>query len=344
MRAIELNRYGERDVLTLNPYAPDPALGEGEVLIRLLATSVNPVDAVRRSGYGRRVFELRGAKLPVILGHDASGEAVAVGPKVTRFKVGDVVWSAPDAFRQGTYAECVAVRESEVDFKPESLTHEEAASLPYVALTTWSALVGTGAIEPGAAQGKKVLVHAGAGGVGSFAIQLLKAWGAEVATTCSTANVDFCRTLGADHVVDYTNEDYAAVLSDYDVVFDTLGYAMAAEMPSLSVLKRGGGAHYVSIVHQLLPSIDEYGLPLGLLRAGSILMRRKLSQKLRYGRHVHWALFEPSGKALSEIRALVEAGKIKPQIAAVLPLDQMGEAHRLIETGHTRGKIVVTTD
>lgn len=341
MRAIEINAYGDRDVLRLNPQSPDPVVGKDEVLIRLHATAVNPVDAVRRSGYGKRVFELKGAKLPIILGHDASGEIVSVGPNVTRFKPGDLVWSAPDAFRQGTYAELVAVREGEVDLKPAALSHEQAASLPYVGLTCWSALVASGAIKPGQAHGRKVLVHAGAGGVGSFAIQLLKAWGADVATTCSTTNVEFCRALGADRVVDYTQEDYAAVLSDYDVVFDTLGYAMAAERPSLSVLKRGAGAHYVSIVHQLLPSIDAYGLPLGLMRAGAAFASRKLTQRLRHGRQFHWALFEPDGEALSVIRALVDEGKIRPQITTVLPLEDMAEAHRLIETGHTRGKIAV---
>lgn len=342
MRAVEISEYGEPGVLRLNPHAPDPVPADDEVLIRIHATAVNLVDAARRAGYGRHLFDRGGrARMPLILGHDASGVVAAVGAKVTRFAVGDEVWSAPDAFRNGTYAELVAVREREVARKPRNLTHPQAAALPYVALTAWSALVRGKAVVPGQAQDVKVLVHAGSGGVGSFAIQLLKAWGATVATTCSTANVALCRSLGADVVIDYTCQDYAKELSNYDVVLDTLGYLEDAEGPSLSTLKRGRGAVYISLVNPMLPMIDRLGLAPGLLAAFGILLGRKVWQGLVHDRRYVWAHFTPDGAALEVIRDLVENGQIRPIVQSVLPLEDVVTAHELIATRRVRGKLVL---
>ncbi|NWH07689.1 MAG: zinc-binding dehydrogenase [Alphaproteobacteria bacterium] len=336
-----MSEYGGVEVLRLNPSLPDPVPADDEILIRIHATSVNPIDAVRRMGYGRRVFKLLGAKMPLILGHDASGVVVKTGRNVTRFKAGDAVWIAPDAFRDGTYAEYVAVREREVAMKPQNLTHEEAASIPYVALTTWAALVGTGAIEPGKAAGKTVLVHAGSGGIGSFAIQLLKAWGANVATTCGPGNVEFCRSLGADRVIDYSREDFAKELKDIDVVFDTLGYLAGVEKGSLRVLRRGAGAHYVSIVNPLLPWIDEGGFILGGARVALTLLGMKIWMRLWKGARYSWAHFSTSGAVLEEIRTLVEAGKVRPVVQTVMDLSDVAKAHTAIESRRTRGKIVL---
>jgi NADPH:quinone reductase-like Zn-dependent oxidoreductase len=220
---------------------------------------------------------------------------------------------------------------------PANLSFNEAASIPWVALTAWSALVDTVGLDETTTPGKRVIIPRGAGGVGSFAIQLMKAWGAEVATICSTRNVELVRRLGADVVVDYTRQDLAEVLHDYDVAFDT---AFDTEAKLLDALKVGADAAYVSIVTPKLRLIDEFGLEEGIVRGDAFLANRKAEQA-RLGRRYEWSFAEPSGEALARIGALIEAGRIVPVIDRVYPMEEIVAAHRFCETRQAQGKIVI---
>lgn len=341
MRAVEINQYGSTDVLCFNESAPTPEPGPNDILVRNKATSVNPVDLLKRDGYGWPVFEKkRQVKFPWILGNDCSGVVEKLGSGVTGFNVGDEVFSAPNVLRQGTWAEYTVISQSEAALKPANISFTEAGTIPYVALTSWSALAGSARLNQKKPEGKKVLVHAGSGGIGTFAIQLLKAWGYYVATTCSTRNIDLVTSLGADHVIDYSKEDFSQVLSDYDVVFDTLGSKVASnEEKSLSILKKSDNAVYVSIVHPIIPMITANGLILGSLKAAFTLIGKKIKNR---GTDFHWAVFKPNGLALEEIKQYIEDGKIKPVIDRTFDLFQMREAHEYLASGHTRGKVAIT--
>ncbi|MBB6080928.1 NADPH:quinone reductase-like Zn-dependent oxidoreductase [Streptomyces paradoxus] len=230
-----MERYGDKADVRAGE-VPDPEVGADDVLVRIHAASVNPLDRMIRDGELKAILPYR---LPVVLGNDLAGIVVEVGAAVTRFAVGDEVFARPDKDRIGTFAELIAVHQDDVAIKPATLTMAEAAS-PLVALTSWQALVERANIQPG----QRVLVHAGSGGLGTIAIQLAKHLGAHVATTTSTANVDLVKRLGADVVVDYRKQAFETVLHDYDVVLDSLGGETL--LKSLNVLKPGGQVISVS--------------------------------------------------------------------------------------------------
>lgn len=307
MKAVLIENYGGPEQLKIAD-VPKPELGETDVLIEVHAASVNPVDWKIRRGYLKSRLNHR---LPLILGWDAAGTVVETGPKVTRFRVGDEVFTRPDIERDGTYAEYVAVDQSLVAKKPANLSFEEAASVPLAALTAREALIDHAGVKPG----DTVLIHAGAGGVGSFAIQIARLLGAQVITTVSTRNVDFAKQLGADRVIDYTRDDFTATLRDLDVVLDTLGGEV--QLLSMNVLKKGG--MLVSIV-----------MPPDLALAEQKGIRRA------------YFFLQPDGNKLEEIGKWIEQGHIKPAVGAVFPLDEVAKAHELSESGHSRGKIVLT--
>ena len=217
MKAFILDRYGSADHVRAGDM-PDPKLREDDVLVRVHAAGVNLLDSKIRNGEFKRILPYR---LPLILGHDVAGVVVRVGSRVRRFKPGDEVYARPADGQIGAFAEFSAIKEDDVAIKPKALTMEEAASIPLVGLTAWQALIERANLK----QGQKVLIHAGSGGVGTFAIQLAKHVGATVATTTSTANVDLVRSLGADVVIDYKKEDFSDVLRDYDVVLQSLDKA-----------------------------------------------------------------------------------------------------------------------
>src|SRR5438094_3190796 len=230
MKAFILDRYGSTDHVRAGEM-PDPELREDDVLVQVHAAGVNLLDSKIRNGEFKRILPYR---LPLILGHDVAGVVVRVGSRVRRFKPGDEVYGRPADGQIGEFAEFSAIKEDDVAIKPKALTMEEAASIPLVGLTAWQALIERANLK----QGQKVLIHAGSGGVGTFAIQLAKHVGATVATTTSTANVDLVRSLGADVVIDYKKEDFADVLRDYDVVLNSLDKVTLEK--SLRVLKPGG--------------------------------------------------------------------------------------------------------
>ncbi len=338
MKAVEINRYGPAGVLSLNENVPMPEIAPDEVLVQNRASSVNPIDTLKRTGYGRSIFaRKRRREFPWIMGNDVAGVIIQTGAKVSKFNLHDEVFCALSGFGPGAWAEYIAVPADIAAIKPLNLSFEEAASIPYVGLTAWAALAGRGGLSPGSGSGKKALVHGGSGGVGSFAIQLLKAWGWFVATTCSTRNVALVKAIGADEIIDYTAIDFSDELKNYDLVFDTVGVKVPGyEERSIAVLKPNSSSTYISIVHPLVRSLDRYGFLFGGLIAASDLVRKKIRhRKIGY----HWSIFKPDGRALDKIRPLIESGAIRPVIDKTYTLEQMPEAHQYVESGQARGKV-----
>lgn len=306
MKAIRIHEYGNASVLRFEE-APLPQHGAEDLLIRVVASSINPVDWKVREGYLKGFIP---HALPLILGWDVSGVVEAVGAQVSGFKVGDAVFSRPDISRDGSFAEYIAVRASEVAFKPATVSHIEAAALPLAGITAWESLVKVGQI----AAGQRVLVHAGAGGVGSLAIQVAKARGAWVASTCSAANRALVESLGADLVIDYRSTAFQTVLRDLDLVFDTVGGQVQED--SWATLKPGG----------LLVSITD--------RPSE---ERAAAAKARAA----FVFIQPDAAVLGELAALVDTGALRPVIGAEFALKDLAKAHALSETGRARGKIVI---
>jgi NADPH:quinone reductase-like Zn-dependent oxidoreductase len=330
MKAFFVERYGGNDQLRFGNM-PEPELRDRDVLVRVHAAGVNPLDSKIRNGEFKLILPYR---LPLILGNDVAGVVVGVGPKVQAFKLGDEVYARPRQDRIGAFAELIAMDEADVAKKPKNLTMEEAASIPLVALTAWQALVERAQLK----RGQKVLIHAGSGGLGTFAIQLAKHVGATVATTTSTANVELAKSLGADIVVDYKNDDFENVLSGYDVVLNSLGKDTLEK--SLSVLKPGG-----KLVSVSGPPDAEFAKANGsswflqqVMRFLSFGIRKKANRhRLTYS----FLFMQANGQQLSKITALIEAGVIRPVIDRVFPFDAAKEALAYVEAGRSKGKVVV---
>jgi len=329
MRAVRIHEYGDPSVLRIDT-VPLPEMRPRDLLVEVHATSVNPVDWKIRSGSQRGAVRLR---LPWVLGMDLSGVVLRVGEAVTRFRPGDEVWSSPTHKRPGTYAELCCIDEAQAALKPTNLSHVEAASVPLVGLTAWDCLV----VAADLRAGQKVLVQAGAGGVGTIAIQLAKHLGAHVAATCSTKNVDFVRSLGADEVIDYTVDQFDEVVSGYDVVLESLGGDF--QRRALRVLRRGG--HIASINGGLPEATARYGPNLGLAVVGLQMLGAKMGSRLRRNVKTSIVVRSPDGENLAQLTALAEDGVIRPVVAEVFPLERIADAHRASEAGHARGKIVV---
>jgi len=331
MRAAQIDRYGPPEVLRVVD-VPEPTCGPDDVVVAVHAASVNPVDYKIRAGSQRGAIRYR---LPWTLGLDVSGVVVERGANVTRFSVGDAVYGSPSHKRPGTYAERVAVNASELALKPPGLTHEEAASLPLVGQTAWGCLMPWVErwTEP------RVFIQAGAGGVGSFAIQLAKAHGAHVTTTCSPGNAQLVADLGAERVIDYRSVAYDDVLSDMDLVLDALGGEHRHR--ALRITRRGGVV--ASIVGGVPAATEKYGPNLGLLAVGGAMVGFWIHGLVR-GVRARNVIRSPSGAVLEQITALVEAGAIRPVIDTVYPLADIARAHAHIETGHARGKVVIAVN
>ncbi|MFD9194570.1 NADP-dependent oxidoreductase [Streptomyces phaeochromogenes] len=331
MRAFTVERYGSKDGVRAGD-VPEPEVGADDVLVRIQAASVNPLDRMIRDGEMKTILPY---KVPFVLGNDLAGVVVEVGAAVTQFAVGDEVFARPDKNRIGTFAELIAVHQDDVAIKPATLTMEEAASLPLVALTSWQALVERAHIQPG----QKVLIHAGSGGLGTIAIQLAKQLGAYVATTTSTPNVDLVKRLGADVVVDYKKQAFEAVLRDYDVVLDSLGGETLKK--SLDVLKPGG-----KVISVAGPPDAAFGRELGANPAIRLVMSA-LSLRIRRAarrRNVTYSFLfmKASGDQLRELTPLIETGKIRPVVDTVFPFESAREALEYVEAGRPKaGKVVV---
>ena len=285
-----------------------PSLLDDSVMIEVYAASVNPVDNLIQAGYLRAMLPLQ---FPLTMGNDVSGIVTAVGKDVTRFKVGDAVFARPNSLQSGTFAEHAMIKAQDVAKKPTNLSHEEAASLPLVALTAWQALVTKAQLQAG----QKVLIHAGSGGVGSIAIQIAKHLGAHVVATTSTDNVAMVKALGADTVIDYRTEKFDDIVKDCDVVLDTLGGVTRTQ--SFSVLKKGG------ILVSIIAPADTSG------------------QAEKLGVRSEVFFMSANGEQLGQIGQLVEQGAIKPVVERSYPFAEVARALEQIKSGRTKGKVVV---
>jgi alcohol dehydrogenase len=329
MKAVRIHRYGDASVLQIDD-VPRPELRPDDVRIRVCASSVNPVDWKIRSGGQRNIIPL---KFPWILGLDVSGVVTEIGRSVKHFRVGDEVWSSPTHRRPGTYAEEVCIDESEVAKKPISISHDEAASLPLVALTAYQALAEVGHLG----KGQTALIHAGAGGVGSVAIQFAKYLGARVITTCSERNAEFVKSLGADEVVDYTKVRPEEVVSGVDFILDSIGESTFES--NLKMVRRGGRIANITI--NVPAHVSKHGPVLGTLTLAGSFIGMHVKPFLKKNVCLEHVIKRCDGIMLEQIADLVDAGIIRPVIDKVFPLDLIREAHRYSESNRARGKIVL---
>ena len=307
MKAVRFHTYGASDVLVYED-APKPEPAAGEVLVKVHAASVSPIDWKIRAGHLRG---FRDYPLPFILGWDVSGVVESAGTGVTGFAPGDEVYGFPDASRNGAYAEYIAVEEVRLALKPKSLDHVHSAAIPLAGLTAWQALFDTAGLTPR----QKVLIHAAAGGVGHLAVQFAKLNEIYVAGTASGRNQEYLKQLGCDLPINYETTRFEDIVHDFDAVIESMGGEVRNR--SWKVLKKGG-----ILVALIGPPPSEDDARAHEARATII-----------WGQANH--------EQLTEIARLADAGKVQPEIAAVFPLRDAAEAHRMSETEHVRGKIVL---
>lgn len=305
MKAAIIRRYGDDDAVEIAEI-DDPRPAEGEALIEVHAASVNPIDWKMRSGFLKQHFSI---DFPRILGRDMAG-VVLEAPDGAGLKAGDRIYAFGDAKKPGTFAERMAIDAALCRPMPSGLSFVEAASLPLAFLTAWISLVQVGDVK----HGERILIHAGAGGVGSLAIQIAKHLGAWVATTCSGKNLDYVRELGADQAIDYRTTDFSERLRDLDLVYDTMGGDVYDR--SFKTLRSGGRLVWIRAapIRETPPRPD-------------------IDVKL--------AIVDPQPDLLDRLRELVESGALRPQVGTVMPLAEAREALRLSQAGHGRGKIVL---
>jgi NADPH:quinone reductase-like Zn-dependent oxidoreductase len=329
MKAFVVTRYGPDGLEAAD--IPTPEVGPRDVLVDVRAASINPLDKMVRNGEFKQLLKY---KRPFTLGHDVAGVITSIGTDVRDFQVGDEIFARPRDLRIGAFAESVAIDAADIAIKPSSLTFEEAAAVPLVALAAWQALVDVAEVRPG----QKVLVHAGAGGLGSTAIQVAKHLGAHVATTAHTADLDRVRDLGADEAIDYTQQDFAQVLTDYDVVLDSLGPASLEK--SLTVLKPGGLA--ISVVG---PPDAAFAGQLGnpLLKPVMTMLSRKVRRRARrLGVRYSFFFMRASGSQLTTLAGLYDDATLRPMLDRTFDFDDTLDAMAYVEQGKANGKIVVT--
>ncbi|SDP33251.1 NADP-dependent oxidoreductase [Halobacillus aidingensis] len=308
MKAIVIEQYGDRNQLKEKD-VDFPVPNENQVIVELHATSINPIDWKLREGYLKEMLDF---DFPIILGWDAAGIVAEIGSAVENFKVGDRVFARPDTTRFGTYAEYTAVDEHLLAHLPENVSFEEAAAVPLAGLTAWQCLVDFSDIQ----EGDHVLIHAGSGGVGHYAIQIAKQKGAYVAATASGKNQEWVEKLGVDRFINYKEEEFSEVLSDYDIVLDTLGGEIQEK--SFSVLKEGG-------------------------RLPSIVQPPDEDLAAKHGVKAGFVWLEPSGEKLTKLASMMEEGDLVSVIGHRFDLSEEGlkEAHSVSETHHAKGKIVI---
>ncbi|MEY9095955.1 NADP-dependent oxidoreductase [Paenibacillus sp. RC84] len=329
MRAMVIDRYGKVPMRLAE--MPTPEIGEYEVLAEIHAASINPIDFKIRDG---KVKLLVKYKMPLILGNDFSGVVAKVGAKVTRFKVGDEIYARPRKSKIGTFAEYIAIHEDDIALKPKNLSFEEAASIPLVGLTSYQALTDILQLQ----KGQKVLIQAGAGGVGTFAIQLAKLMGATVATTTSEAGANLVKSLGADEIINYKTEKFEELLKNYDAVFDTLGGEILEK--SFKVIKSGGKIVSVSG----LPNArfgKEYGSGFFKTLLFSAASHKLTALEKQHNVQYTFLFMKPSGEQLRVIANFMETGKIKPIIDRVFPFEDAQKAMEYAESGRAKGKIIL---
>lgn len=331
MKAFTVKKYGKKETLHLTDVI-EPKVNENEVFIQIHSAGLNLLDSLIRNGEFKIFLPY---KTPFVNGHDMAGIVTKVGSKVLKFKVGDEVYARPADFKIGTFAEYISVNENYLALKPNNISMEEASSIPLVGLTSWQALVEIANLK----KGQKVFIQAGSGGVGTFAIQLAKHIGAFVATTTSSANTELVKNLGADLIIDYKTQDFATILKDYDVVLHSNRDVKVLEN-SMKILKPGG-----TLVSLTGPPTGEFAKGIGLAWYFQIIMNllslsvRRKAKKLNV--NFKFLFMKADGKALSEITKLIEAEKVRPIIDKVYPFEQTNEALAYVESGRSKGKVVI---
>lgn len=329
MKAFVVERYGSGGLRAA--LVPEPSVGPRDVLVRVNAASINPLDKMIRNGEFKLLLKY---KTPFVLGHDVAGVVTQVGVDVHDYKVGDEIYSRPRDLRIGAFAEYIAIDHADIALKPKSLTMEESAAVPLVALAAWQALVDLAQVKPL----QKVLVHAGAGGLGSTVIQLAKHLGAYVATTAHGNDEEKLRGLGANEVIDYTKADFSQALAGYDVVLDSLGGDNLSK--SLTVLKRGGLA--ISVVGPPDAAFAEQ-ISRSLLKPVMALMSYRVRKQARkLGVRYSFFFMRADGEQLKGLATLYDAGALRPVLDRTFPFDKTLEAVAYVEQGRAKGKIVVT--
>ncbi len=309
MKAVQINAYGTNDVLEINENAPKPTPSKNQALIEVHSTSINPVDWKIRAGHMKDMMPLN---FPATLGGDFAGVVTEVGEDVSEFKVGDEVFGSAIVLNggSGSFAQFLAANVVNIAHKPKTVNFEEAAALPLVGSSAVQALEEHIKLK----SGQKILIHGGAGGIGHIAIQFAKVLGAYVATTVSTEDVDFAKSLGADEVIDYKTQNFEEILKDFDAVFDTVGGKITDA--SFKALKKNGVI--VSMVGQ--PNGD--------------LAKQHGITAIGQGTDTNF-------KHLTHLAELVDSGKIKAQVDKVFTLEQVKEAFKYQEEAHPRGKVVL---
>ncbi len=327
MKALAVVKYNQ-PLEVIDIPVPHPA--PGEVLVNVAAVGLNQLDEKIRRGEFKQILPY---KTPFVLGHDLAGTVAQIGPDVTSFSVGDAVYARPRDGAIGTFAEQIVVNQADLAPAPRSVSLEAAAGLPLVSLTAWQALVELGNVQPG----QKVLIHAGAGGVGTIAIQLAKHLGATVATTVSAANADFVRSLGADVVLDYKTQDFTQELSNYDFVLDPLG--TASVLKSLTIVRPGG-----IVVGISGPPTPTFAKAAGLgkvleLAMGALSSSVRREAKKR-GVTYTFLLMRAHGEQLQTITSLVDQGVLRPIVGKTVEFDQIPAALEAFGATSVRGKVV----
>ena len=329
MKAMIIDKYGKVPMRMAE--VPTPEINEYEVLAEIHAASINPIDFKIRDG---KVKMLLKYEMPLILGNDFSGVIVKVGSKVTRFKVGDEIYARPRKNKIGTFAEYIAIHEDDIALKPKNLSFEEAASIPLVGLTSYQALHDIMQLQ----KDQKILIHAGSGGVGTFAIQLAKIMGATVTTTASEAGSDLVKSLGADEIINYKTEKFEEILKDYDAVFDTIGGTTLEK--SFNIIKSGGNIVSVSGMPNARFG-KEFGSGFFKTLLFSLASKKLTALEKKHNAQYSFLFMKPSGDQLRIIANYIEAGKIKPVIDRVFSFEDAQKAMEYSEAGRAKGKIIV---
>lgn len=330
MKAWAVTKYKKPLELT---DLPEPAVGEHDVLVDIHATAVNLLDVKVQAGEFKPILPY---KTPFVLGHDLAGTVTAIGAVVTRFTVGEEVYGRPRDGRIGTFAQRLAVHEDDLAHRPRTISMAEAASVPLVALTAWQALIERANVQPG----QKVLIHAGSGGVGTYAIQLAKHLGATVATTTGTTNVRWVKDLGADVVIDYKTQRFDELLTGYDVVLDSQGGDTLAR--SLTVLKPGGLA--IGIAGPPDPAFAaQLGKRVPLLPVMALLSLKTRIAAKRHGVRYSFLFMRADGAQLRQIATLIDAGTLRPVMDRTFPFEQTPDALAYVQAGRSKGKVLIAS-
>jgi len=331
MKAMVIEKYGKHVPLVLKD-RPMPVVGEYDVLVEIHAASLNPIDQKIKEGKLKLLLRY---EMPLILGNDFSGVVVKTGGKVDQFKPGDEVYGRPRKNRIGTLAEYIAVHQDDISLKPTNLSFEEATSIPLVGLTVYQAFHDILKLQ----KGHKILIHAGSGGVGTFAIQLAKLMGAYVATTASEQGYALVKSLGADHIINYKRENFEQLLEGYDAVLDTLGGEVLNQ--SFQVLKPGGKIVSVSGLPNAAFA-KEAGLGWFKTMLLSLVSRKLTAIEKKTQTHYHFLFMKPSGAQLREIKLLLEEKRLIPVIDRVVEFANAPQAMEYLESGRAKGKVIVS--